>query len=116
MAFITPIVFDFYNYSTDKPEFISTFSKFVQVSCHPVPRLIRVLYFESLSNFSFSLQCWVAESGTLRGTAILPGDEMLEPEKVSEEEECQDQDQLGAMLMRYFRVSNLSNNSSLSIG
>ncbi|CAA6673335.1 unnamed protein product [Spirodela intermedia] len=30
LAVITPIVFDFYNYSTEKPEFIHIFSRFAQ--------------------------------------------------------------------------------------
>ncbi|XP_078429279.1 uncharacterized protein LOC144701356 isoform X2 [Wolffia australiana] len=30
LAFITPIIYDFYNYGVEKPEFISTLSKFTQ--------------------------------------------------------------------------------------
>lgn len=35
LAFITPVVYDFYNYDIEKPEFVQLFNRFAQVWLNP---------------------------------------------------------------------------------
>ncbi|CAL4929073.1 unnamed protein product [Urochloa decumbens] len=94
LAFITPIVHDFYNYDMEKAEFAQIFGKFTQVIVDfSIWKFAKQVYSPVLASECPMIPC-IAGSGTHWSASLFLGHEELHPEAAGQEEGFQGKDKL----------------------